>query len=193
MYTPHAPILGRNDKHPVRITWQDGRITQSVVTWYGAAKREYRLTRFGRNFPFLNEDAVGDLFVLIPKTLTEFSAFLLDYDEDIENIQASLGVEAFRQWGIYQNNVPVVAPETEDECLERCIREICTGITAFPAGDIFSEHARTTLTKCAGKFFRMSMDDTLLSLVEAEYRIFQAAESAVCPRYRQRATSRTLQ
>lgn len=107
--------------------------------------------------------------------------------------RASLGVEAFRQWGIYQNNVPVVAPETEDECLERCIREICTGITAFPAGDIFSEHARTTLTKCAGKFFRMSMDDTLLSLVEAEYRIFQAAESAVCLRYRPRATSRTLQ
>jgi hypothetical protein len=136
--------------------------------------------QIGRDFPFLNEDAVGDLFVLIPKTLAEFSAFLLDYDEDIEDIQASLGVQAFEQWGIYKNNAPVLAPETEDECVERCIREICTGITAFPAGDVFSEHARTTLMKCVRKFSKMSMDDTLLSLVETEYRIFQAAERIIC-------------
>ena len=63
MYTPHAPVKGRNDKHPVSIVWQDGRRTDSVITWYGAAKHEYRLTRFGKDFPFLNEDVVGDLLV----------------------------------------------------------------------------------------------------------------------------------
>lgn len=61
-----SPKKGRNDKHPVSILWQDGLITDSMITWYGAAKHEYRLTRFGHDFPFLNADMVGDLLVLIP-------------------------------------------------------------------------------------------------------------------------------
>jgi len=107
MYTPHPPTKGRNDKHPVSILWQDGLITESVIAWYGAKKHEYRLTRFGRDFPFLNADMVGDLLVLIPKSLTEFIAYVLDYDEDIEDLQSALGVEAFQNWGVYQNGVAV--------------------------------------------------------------------------------------
>jgi hypothetical protein len=84
MYTPDPPKKGRNDKHRVSILWQDGRITKSKISWYGAKKHEYRLTRFGRDFPFLNADMVGDLLVLIPKSINEFIAYVLDYDEDIE-------------------------------------------------------------------------------------------------------------
>ena len=52
--TPEKGVLA---KHPVRVEWQDGRITKSVVTWYGKLTRsEYRLTRFGRDFPFLTPD-----------------------------------------------------------------------------------------------------------------------------------------
>ena len=50
---PHAPVKGKNDKHPVSIVWQDGRRTDSVITSYGAAKHEYRLTRSGKDFPLL--------------------------------------------------------------------------------------------------------------------------------------------
>ena len=62
MYTPDAPEKGKNTKHTVNIEWQDGQITNSVVTWYGQGTRaEYRLTRFGKNFPFLVPDTVGEL------------------------------------------------------------------------------------------------------------------------------------
>src|SRR5215204_218541 len=73
MFTPYAPIKGVNAKHWVSVKWQDERVTASVVTWYGAKTRsEYRLTRFGKDFPFLASDTVGDLLVLIPKTDTDF-------------------------------------------------------------------------------------------------------------------------
>lgn len=106
MYTPHAPIRGRKDKHDLKITWQDGRITESVVTWYGDRSRsEYRLTRFGQDFPFRTHDNLGDLLVLVSSSLTEFRAYLLDTDEDIEGIQSALGVEVVEQWAAYPSRL----------------------------------------------------------------------------------------
>src|SRR5687767_14571093 len=61
LYAPFGPVQGRNDKSNVRIIWQGGAYeTNSVVTWYGQGKAgrqrsEYRLTSFGRGFPYLQE------------------------------------------------------------------------------------------------------------------------------------------
>jgi type II restriction enzyme len=162
MYTPHPPVKGRNDKHPVSILWQDGRTTQSVITWYGAKKHEYRLTRFGKDFPFLNEDVVGDLLVLIAKSRDEFLAYVLDFDEDIEDIQSALGVEAFEEWGAYRDGVPQKV-ETEDDCLDRKIREFSAALTDFPTGAVFSETTRAILAECM-----------------KEYQLFQSVERLVC-------------
>lgn len=35
MFTPQRPEDDTNDKHFVNILWQDGRRTESAVTWYG--------------------------------------------------------------------------------------------------------------------------------------------------------------
>src|SRR6185436_11395552 len=66
VFTKIPPEPGKNADEKVKILWQDGRITESRIVWYGAAKREYRLTRFGKDFPYLNDDTVGNLLVLIP-------------------------------------------------------------------------------------------------------------------------------
>src|SRR5579863_4549492 len=61
MFTQHPPQRGRNNETEVEVQWQDGRTTRSRVKWYGVGTRsEYRLTRFGRDFPFLTFDNVGD-------------------------------------------------------------------------------------------------------------------------------------
>jgi len=81
------------------VVWQDGRITNSRVVWYGRGSRsEYRLTRFGKDFPFLTADCVGDLLVIIPKSHAEFSAYVLDTDEDVDEVQATLGVQIVGTW-----------------------------------------------------------------------------------------------
>jgi hypothetical protein len=179
MYTPDPPVAGRNDKHPVSILWQDGRVTESMITWYGAAKHEYRLTRFGRDFPFLNADMVGDLLVLIPRTLNDFIAYVLDYDEDIEELQSALGVESFQNWGVYQNGAPRQI-ETEDDCIARLIREFAGAFSDFPSGDVFSETTRRILNACIKRYPKLAPDEALLRSIETEYQLFQFVERVVC-------------
>jgi type II restriction enzyme len=181
MFTPHPPKKGENSKHPVTIEWQDDIVTESVVTWYGTGTRsEYRLTRFGRDFPFLAHDTVGDLLVLIPKSENEFLAYVLDLEEDIEEIQAALGVEVHESWGIYQQGVEQA--ETEDECVARYFRRFAEALTEFPAVSRFSEESRRALTDCVRRFSTMSVDDVLMRSMEAEYQLFKLVERQICQR-----------
>jgi EcoRII C terminal/Restriction endonuclease EcoRII, N-terminal len=180
MYTPHPPVKGRIDKHPVSILWQDGRVTKSVITWYGdKTRREYRLTRFGKDFPFLNEDVVGDLLVLIAKSRDEFLAYVLDYDDDIEEIQSALGVEAFEHWGAYRDGAPQQV-ESEDDCIDRKIREFSAALTDFPTGAVFSEKTRAILVECLKKFPNLTADEALVTAYQTEYQLFQSVERIVC-------------
>lgn len=179
MFTPHPPKKGANKKHEVEIVWMDGRITDSVITWYGQLTRsEYRLTRFGKDFPFLVSDFIGDLFVLIPTSRDSFEAYVLDSSEDIEVIQAALGVEAIEGWAVYDQEAPKV--ESEDECVNRHFREFVKALTSFPSGDVFSQETREVLRKCCENFRRWNEDDSLLNLIETEYSLFRMAERQIC-------------
>src|SRR5687767_9900214 len=61
LYTPNPPKKGANADSWPTIQWHDGRRTESRVIWYGKGTRsEYRLTRFGKDFPHLSPDSVGD-------------------------------------------------------------------------------------------------------------------------------------
>lgn len=97
LFAPTKPLKGQNYKHSVNVTWPDGHVTRSTVSWYGEGTRsEFRLTRFGIGFPYRTPDNLGDLLVLIPKNIAEFNAYVLDTDEDIAECQAALGVEIIR-------------------------------------------------------------------------------------------------
>jgi type II restriction enzyme len=59
---------GANKDKFVTIRWQGDFETDSRFIYYGVGTRnEYRLTRFGRGFPFLHDDNIGDLLVLAKK------------------------------------------------------------------------------------------------------------------------------
>src|SRR5574340_849894 len=88
MYSPFPPDRGKNNEKLVSVSWPDGRVTESRIKWYGKGTRsEYRLTRFGKDLPWLSADSVGDLLVLIPKSYDEFMAYVLDTEEDIDDRQ----------------------------------------------------------------------------------------------------------
>lgn len=179
MYTANPPERGRNAEHEVEITWPDDRITQSRVKWYGVGTRsEYRLTRFGRDFPWLAADTVGDLLVLVPRSRDQFAAYVLDLDDDIEEIQAALGVGPFERWGVYQHGAPRI--ETENQCLDREFRQFAAPLSDFPDGAAFSAAARRILEECLRNFRTLSADDLLMKSVETEYKLFQIVERQVC-------------
>jgi EcoRII C terminal/Restriction endonuclease EcoRII, N-terminal len=179
IYTPHAPERGHNAEEAVEIVWQDGRVTDSRIKWYGTGTRaEYRLTRFGRGFPFLTADNVGDLLVLIPRDHHNFTAYVLDLDDDIAEIQGALGVEPFENWGVYQNGAPRI--ETEGDCIERNFREFAEPLTAFPPGKVFSEETLRILETCLDQFAQLSSDDRLMRSMETEYALFRFVERQLC-------------
>ena len=179
MYTKYPPKVGRNDEAEVYVEWQGGqRRTHSRVKWYGKAKSEYRLTRFGKDFPFLTPDSVGDLLVLIPESHHDFKAFVLDTEADIEEIQAALGVEVTGFWAAYRNRQPQV--ETEDQCVERHFRKFVEHLEEFPSGQAFSKQTQDALLECLKDFARVSADKTLMRCVDAEYKLFRMAERQIC-------------
>ncbi len=180
MFTPYAPVRGRNDDHPVEAVWQNGQVTQSVVKWYGTGTRsEYRITRFGRDFPFRTRDGVGNLLILIPESMDRFFMFVLDNDADIDEIQAALGIQLVKGWASYDREVPQLW-EGEDECIERRFRRFSESLTDFPPTLAFSTEAREALVECVRNFMSSPSDNQLLDCVDAEYRLFRTVERKVC-------------
>lgn len=179
MFTSNPPNKGENKETAVAVTWPDGRVTDSRVKWYGNGTRsEYRLTRFGRDFPFLTADSVGDLLVLIPESHTKFTAYVLDLEDDIEEVEAALGVHIIDNWAAYRHGAPQV--ETEDECVERRFRKFAEALEAFPTGAAFSGQARDALIACIKDFEALPPDEVLMRCMDAEYWLFRLAERQIC-------------
>lgn len=180
MFTTSPPTPGMLAKQIVRIRWQiEEYETQSAITWYGQkTRREYRSTRFGRGFPYLTRDSVGDLLILIPVAPESFRAFLLDREEDVQELEASLGLQVTQSWAVYQNGAP--QEETEDECVERHFRTFVQALTDFPSGDVFSAETQKALEECVRGFRDEDLDSSVARLIESEYRLFRLAERALC-------------
>ena len=182
MFTPQAPEKDINHDHVVDVIWQDGRVTRSTVKWYGKRTRsEYRLTGFNRehNFPFIDHDCVGALLVLIPERPDRFLAYVLDLEEEIEDVQAGLGVEVVRGWAAYDAEA-LPAPESEDDCLNRSFQAFADGLEGFPPTREFSTRAWESLVECVRAFADKPLDEQLVSLVQTEYDLFRAVERKVC-------------
>jgi len=121
---------------------------------------------------------VGNLLVLIPTNDHDFLAYVLDREDDIEEIQAALGVRPFEHWGIYRHGA--AAEETEDECLDRQFRQFAADIVEFPPGQVFSEATRQGLRDCLEGFDGLYPDDGLIRCVRAEYQLFRMVERQIC-------------
>jgi type II restriction enzyme len=180
LFTPQAPEKGKNHTHPIEVLWQNGRVTNSNIKWYGTGTRsEYRLTGFGKDFPFISPLVVGDLLVLIPEEQQKrFRGYVLDNEEDIDEITMQLGASPARRWSLFRRDV--VDLETEEECIEKRFRDFAAGLTVFPAVDIFTNATMMALVECLGQFGKMSPDDAILRSVDAEFQLFRRVERQVC-------------
>ena len=91
-----APLLfdtlgkkGENKDKLVKVKWQDDFVTESRFIYYGQGTRnEYRITRFGKNFPFFEEDNVGDLLIITQQSEDYYHGFILQTDQDIDDFFA---------------------------------------------------------------------------------------------------------
>lgn len=182
-FTTFSPTRGANNDQLLTAVWPDGRETRSKVKWYGKGTRsEYRLTGFNReqNFPFITRDCVGSLLVLIPESMSRFLMYVFNLEDDIEDLQAALGVEVVGSWALYDRRAPVLPSESEAACIGRYFRRFARAITFFPPTLTFASGARAALEGCIRGFVDAPSDEQLLRCVNAEYRLFQMVERKVC-------------
>ena len=177
LFLKNEPQKGENVKVNISIEWQGYFTTESTFTYYGAAKNEFRLTNFGRSFPFREEDNVGDLFILTRIEGNNFQAFILEHDEDIEEFFTSFGISATETNRLIEKEVK---PSSEANLLQCFLTFIKTVKVDFPTTIELSRNARNCYIKSYGiteKQIIENPDKELLSWIEAEYQLFKTFEN----------------
>jgi type II restriction enzyme len=177
LFAPFGPVHGRNDESAVMVTWHDGTITNSRVKWYGKAKSEYRLTSFGQGFPFREPEYVGSLLVLVPESLVNFKAFILETDDDIESLQSELGHEHLATWSVYSAKPGAISVAAK---FRECFGSMVRGMTELPSGAWFHQRTMAAIEECDPALMLAVADARLVRCFELEYSLFRLAEEQTC-------------
>ena len=84
---------GSNMEKRVKIKWQNDWETDSRFIYYGRGTRdEYRITNFGKDFPFLRPDYTGALFVLTQNEYESYCGFVLNTEDEINQFLDAFGL-----------------------------------------------------------------------------------------------------
>lgn len=172
-------IKGENKDKFVEVKWQDDFITKNRFIYYGQGTRnEYRITRFGKNFPFFEEDNVGDLLIIAQCDENYYYGFVLQRDQDIDDFFAyfNLSPEKTNQL------IDVTQTNTAEKQLEKDIEEIVALYTGFPETRQMALFARTIYNKAhhiTEERICKAPDEQLLRWIDTEYTLFSSFEEKV--------------
>ena len=170
---------GENKEKTVQIKWQDDFTTESCMKYYGQGTRnEYRVTRFGRGFPFLQDDNVGDLLIIAKFTEEDYVGYVLSSDDDIDDFFASFNLSP----GETNQIIDVAGNVKPDEKIDHLMQEFVAQYTDFPETRQMAQGARDCFNKAfkiAEGYLKTKPDEVLLNWVDTEYRLFKYMEEKV--------------
>jgi type II restriction enzyme len=180
-------VQGSNKDIFIKIKWQGDFETDSRCIYYGVGTRnEYRLTRFGRRFPFLKEDNVGDLLVISKKGADYYEAFVLSDDLDIEGFFSAFGISSTETNGI----LPKLNISTAEEILQELFNNFIERLTVdFPPTIDLATGAREIFLKAYHQTYDSVLkqpDKDILNWLSTEFNLFKAIEN---DRYRDYITT----
>lgn len=160
-------------KRTVEIRWQNGLTTQSCFTYY-KSKNELRITRFGRNFPYLNPDQTGALFVFARQDRETYSGFFLETEEEIEEFLNTFNL------GPTETNCLIDVRRSLPESREKIeIQNFIGNLTVeFPLSREMSAAARMIRDRVYGRtdYVLSDPDQAVIEWTSTEYALFRALE-----------------
>lgn len=187
-----APLLfdtpgmkGENKDKLVEVKWQDNFTTESRFIYYGQGTRnEYRITRFGKSFPFFEEDNVGDLLIIAQYSETYYYGFVLQTDQDIDDFLAYFNLSS----EMTNQLIDVTQANISEKQLGVDIQELVALYTGFPETRQMAEFARNIYNK-VHRITNVQIcdapDELLLKWIDTEYGLFRSFEEKVyAPIYR---------
>lgn len=181
-----APLLfdtpgrkGENKDKFVEVKWQNDFITESRFIYYGQGTRnEYRITRFGKNFPFFDEDNVGDLLIIAQQDKIHYDGFVLQRDQDIDDFLMWFNLSPERT----NQLIDLTQAYTPEKQLETNIEELVSSYTDFPETRQMALIAREIYNKAyniSAQLIRKSPDNQLLKWIDTEYSLFRSFEERI--------------
>ena len=160
-------------KRTVEIRWQDDLQTRSCFTYY-RSKNELRITKFGRDFPFLSPEQTGSLFVLTQQDADRYSGYFLESEGDIEQFLTAFSISPT------ETNRPInadnLAPETREQI---AMQQFIAALTVdFPTSEEMSAAARDIQNRIHNHldFVRTNPDQKIIDWTNMEYSLFRAIE-----------------
>lgn len=170
---------GENKEKTVKIKWQDDFVTESCMKYYGKGTRnEYRITRFGRGFPFLHDDNVGDLLVIAKLTEEDYVGYVLSSDVDIDDFLATFNLSPNETNQLIDAD-GIVKPDVR---ISQFIQDFVNLYKAFPETRQMALGARECYNKAydiTDLSFKKIPDEILLSWIETEYSLFKFMEEKI--------------
>ncbi len=169
---------GQNKDVHIKIRWQNDFETDSRFIHYGVGTRnEYRLTRFGRGFPFLGDDNVGDLLVIAKIEGKYYEAFVLSSDEDIEAFFNAFGISSTETNGILPKSTELTAEEKLQLLFQTFIEKLTVD---FPPTIELATGARKIFFEAFGLNHDVVLkkpDTEILNWLGTEFDLFKAIEN----------------
>lgn len=172
-------VKGEFKEKTVKVKWQDDFTTESCMKYYGQKSRnEYRITRFGHGFPFLQDDNVGDLLILAKFTEEDYAGYVLSSDEDIDEFFATFNL-APDETNQLIDVAGIVKPDVK---IANLLQEFVDRFSNFPETRQMAQGARDCYNKAysvADGMLKDKPDEVLLNWVDTEYRLFKFMEEKV--------------
>lgn len=172
-------VKGENKDKFVTVKWQDDFTTESRFIYYGQGTRnEYRITRFGKSFPFFEEDNVGNLLIIAQQSEDYYYGFVLQTDQDIDDFFAffNLSPEMTNQL------IDIASANTPERQLETNIQELVSLYTEFPETKQMAKLARDIYNKIHditdAEICKLP-DIQLLKWIDTEYSLFRGFEEKI--------------
>lgn len=165
---------GNRDKH-VKIRWQDDFVTNGRFIYYGKGTRnEYRITRFGRSFPYLRPEHTGDLFIFVKMSEDDYNGYVLESEDEINAFLDAFGMSPTDTGTIIQKDVLKSITNVDIE-----IQQFIAMLKAdFPASSKMSGTARNIFHKFHNHIEDIinNPDQHLISWIAMEYHLFRKIE-----------------
>lgn len=181
---PAIPILfdkpcerGYNCERWVKIHWFNYKDTDTRFIYYGSKTRnEYRITNFGKGFPFLKPEYTGALFVLVQSKESDedYEAFVLNTEDDINQF-----LEHFNMAPTETNNLITTGNVDLDLQEKKEFYSFISYLKAeFPSSEIMSSKARDIQNIVYNhlEYIISNPDQKLLDWTSMEYKLFRALE-----------------
>lgn len=181
---PSIPILfdepgikGQNKEKWVKVKWQDDFETETRFIYYGQGTRnEYRITNFGRGFPFLRPEFTGALFIITKMDEENYKGYVLNTEDEINEFLSAFGLTP------PETNRLIELSRTDASLREQAaIDEFINSLTVdFPSSGVMSSAARMiTYASLINRSLTVTdPDKAILQWMDQEYKLFRALEQA---------------